>query len=296
MRVFVLTSSTPSNVWLVNQILSHHEVAGMVIESPPPANDMQEKRARRRRMSQKYGRLRTLNKLLYNAWRWRVLAPAERAILREEFFPGDAPVAYVREAPCVTVANINDPACIDLIRRSSPDVIAVCGTSVVRPEVFTLAPRGALNIHTGITPDYRSADPIFWALYNNERGKVGVTIHFVDRGIDTGPVIHQESVPLYSDDNLAKIAARCIRRGGALYLQALEEVERGTVRTLDRSAVKGRAFYSIDLGLLQYLRFCWRFRRLRRHLPAAPKIEAGRASDTPAEIRRPTAQAAKLHR
>jgi len=282
MKIVILTSSTPSNVWLVNQILSRHEVAGIVIESPPPATDVQEKRARRRRMSQKYGRLRTLNKLLYNAWRWRVLSPAERATLREEFFPGSAPVAYVREVPCVSVANINDPACIELVRRSSPDVIVVCGTSVVRPEVFTLAPRGALNIHTGITPEYRSADPIFWALYNNERDKVGVTIHFVDRGIDTGPIIHQESVPLYSDDSLAKIAARCIRRGGALYLQALEEVERGTVRTVDRSAVRGRAFYSIDLGLLQYLRFCWRFRRLRWQLPPAP---------APAPVRE-----AKLHR
>lgn len=299
MKVLILTSSTPSNVWLVNQILSRHEVVALVIESPPPATDVQEKRARRQRMSQKYGRLRTLNKLLYNAWRWRVLSPAEREILREEFFPGGAPVTYVREVTSITVPNINAPACIELIRRTAPEVIAVCGTSVVRPEVFRLAPSGALNIHTGITPEYRSADPIFWALYRNEPDKVGVTVHFVDQGIDTGPIIHQESVPVYSDDNLAKIAARCVRRGGALYLQALEQVERRTVRTVDRSGVQGRAFYSIDLGLIQYLRFCWRFRRLRRRLPAAPPIEAG-ARDSRASAVTAAGSAAvhgaKLHR
>jgi methionyl-tRNA formyltransferase len=267
MKIVILTSNTPSNVWLVNQILARHEVAAVVIEAPPPAVDTQEKRLRRRRMRLRHGRVRTLNKLLYNALRRRVLNPVEGGILRDHFFPANAPVGYLREVPCTTVGNINDPACIEVIRQHGPEVLAVCGTSVIRPEVFTLAPRGALNIHTGITPEYRSADPVIWALYHNQPDKVGVTLHFVDRGIDSGPIIHQESVPVYSDDNLPKITARCIRRGAALYLRALEEVERGTVRTIDRSAVQGRAFYSIDLGLIQYLTFRWRFRRLRRHLP-----------------------------
>jgi methionyl-tRNA formyltransferase len=127
-----------------------------------------------------------------------------------------------------------------------------------------------LNIHTGITPEYRSADPIFWALYHDELDKVGVTVHFIDRGIDTGPIIYQESVPLYAGDDLAEITVRCIRRGAALYVSALEELERGAVRTLDRSSVRGKAFYSIDLGLVQYLRFCWRLAKLQRRLPRPP--------------------------
>jgi methionyl-tRNA formyltransferase len=267
MRIVVLTSNTPSNVWLVNQILARHEVAGMVIEQPPLATNVREKRARRQRMLRKHGLWRTLNKLFYNALRWRVLAPADGEMLRTHFFPGNAAVAYLRNVPRVTVVNINDILCIELIKRHRPEVIAVCGTSVIDPEVFTLAPRGTLNIHTGITPEYRSADPIFWAIYNNEPDKVGATVHFVDKGIDTGPVIYQERVPLYSGDGLASITARCIRRGAALYLRALEDLERGAVRTLDRSDVKGRAFHSIDLGLIQYLIFLRRFRKLRRHLP-----------------------------
>jgi len=273
MKIVILTSNTPSNVWLVNQILARHEVAALVIESPPPARSTQEKRARRRCMRRRYGLTRTLNKLAYNALRWRILSLVERESLRRNFFPGNAEVAYLRPVPRVTVANINDRACVELIKQHRPDVLAVCGTSVIRAEVFTLAPLGALNIHTGITPEYRSADPIFWALYHEEPDKVGVTVHFIDQGIDTGPIIYQERVPLYAGDNLSGITARCIRRGAALYLGALEQLECGPVRTLDRPGVRGRAFYSIELGLVQYLLFRWRLARLQPRLPRAPDTD-----------------------
>jgi methionyl-tRNA formyltransferase len=174
----------------------------------------------------------------------------------------------------VTVDNINSPATVDFIRAQGPDVLAVCGTTVLKSEVFTLAPKGAINIHTGITPEYRSADPIFWALYYGEPEKVGVTIHYIDRGIDTGPIIYQNSVPVYADDSLETIAVRCVRRGAELYSQALSELERDRVHTVERAGVNGRSFLSVDLGLVQYLRFQWRFRRLAAGLPPARPTEA----------------------
>lgn len=272
-KVFILTSRTPGNIFLVNRILSEHDVVGMAIEAPPPALTSQEKRARRLRMLRRHGVVRTLNKLLYNWYRSRLLRDAEKS--STSLFPGGASADYVREVPTEVVENINDPAVVRLIRQVGADVIAVCGTSVVKPEVFTLARLGAINIHTGITPEYRSADPIFWALYNGEPDKVGVTIHFVDAGIDTGPIIHQDTVPLFADDTLATIFARCIRRGAELYLQALKEIETRTVRTVSRPGVQGRAYYSINLGIVQYFIFRMRFRRLKRSLPPSTLAAAG---------------------
>lgn len=277
-RTIILTSETSANVWLVNQLLVHHEVAGMVIERRPLALTRKEKSERRRRMVQRHGLARTFNKLLYNWVRSRFLADFEATIVKEAFFPGGAPVIYARQVPTLVVGNINDAACGDFIRSQAPDVLAVCGTSVIRPEVFSRAPKGAVNIHTGMTPEYRCADPIFWALYQGEPEKVGVTIHFVDRGIDTGPIIHQASVPVYSGDSLASIYVRCIRRGAELFSRALTEIEDGSVGTLDRSGVKSRAFRSIDLGIVQYLLFLPRFRWLAARLP---REEVAAPSPTP---------------
>jgi methionyl-tRNA formyltransferase len=180
---------------------------------------------------------------------------------------------YARQVPTLVVPNINDPAVIEFIQAQAPDLLAVCGTSVLKPEVFTLAPKGAINIHTGITPEYRSADPIFWALYQGQPDKVGVTIHYIDKGIDTGSIIHQASVPVYATDTLASISVRCIRRGAELYSRALSEIENGTVRTISRAGVKSRAFLSVDLGLMQYLLFKWRFRRMASRLPRETAVD-----------------------
>ena len=279
-KVLILTSETAANVWLVNRLLAQFQVVGIVIERRPQAVTKQEKYERRRRMIKRYGLGRTLNKLLYNWLRSRVLAGSFADIIRDQFFPGNAEVKYVRSVESVTVGNINDAACVEFIKRQAPDVLAVCGTTVIRQEVFSLPQRGAVNIHTGITPDYRSADPIFWALYCNEPEKVGVTIHFVDKGIDTGPIIHQERVPVYRGDTLTTLYMRCIHRGAELFLRALAEIEAGSVQTVDRSSVTSRAFYSIDLGVLQFLIFQWRFRKLSARLPRQPPAVTSQAAET----------------
>jgi len=276
MKIVILTSETPGNVWLVNQILARHEVAGIVIERRPLAHSAETKRERRRQMIRKHGLWRTANKLLYNRVRAAYELPAEARTLREAFFPDGAPIEYERRVPTMVVPSVNAPEAIAFISSHGPDLLAVCGTTVLKPAVFTLAPRGAINIHTGITPEYRSADPVFWALYHGDVDKVGVTVHYIDAGIDTGAVIHQATVPVYREDTLAAISARCVRRGAALYLQALTEIANGSVTTSSRPGVAGRSFYSINLGLIQYLRFRWRFRRL------APRLPSRRTANSPA--------------
>ena len=255
-------------MYLVNRLLRHFDVVGMVIESPPAAATAEEKAARRRRMLERHGRLRTVNKLAYNWFRSRFLAGPDAATVRDALFPQGAPISYERAVDTVTVENINAPACIDFVTRHAPDVIAVCGTGVIKPAVFTLARLGAINIHTGITPDYRSADPIFWAIYCGEPDKVGVTIHHVDAGIDTGKIIRQSSVPIEARDSFASIYARCVTRGAELYLDTLRDLANGTSATVDRSGVAGRAFYSIQLGIVQYALCRLRFWRLRRRIAA----------------------------
>lgn len=281
MKIVLLTSETPSNIWLVNQLLAQHEVAGMVIERRPLALGAEVKAERRRAMIRRYGVLRTANKLLFNRLRPRLFEADAAATIAESFFPDGAAVGYSRSVPTVVVKNINDAECLQFIRDQAPDVLAVCGTTVLKPTVFTLAPKGAVNIHTGITPEYRSADPIFWALYRGEPEKVGVTIHYIDSGIDTGAIIQQQTVPVYADDSLTTISARCVRQGAELYSKALFAIEDGTVTTITRTGVASRKFLSVDLGLAQYLLFRWRFQRLSSRLPRRHATETPAASEVP---------------
>jgi methionyl-tRNA formyltransferase len=262
----VLTSATPGNVYLVNRLLGEFDVCAMVVESPPPAATQAEKMQRRSNLVRRHGWPRVINKLAYNWVRSRLLSYSDSQTVRSLLFPSNKPVEYSRTIPTTDVANINDQKCVDFVASHAPDVIAVCGTTVIKPQVFGLARSGTINIHTGITPEFRSADPIFWAVYHNQPDKVGVTIHFVDRGIDTGPILAQEAVPILGRDSLAAIYARCIKRGADLYCMVLKKLANEEMEAIQRSGVEGRAFYSIDLGLIQYLVFRWRFSRLKRQI------------------------------
>ena len=81
------------------------------------------------------------------------------------------------------------------LRALSPDLAVIDGTYILKESVFTLPRLGAINLHCGKLPEYRGAPPAFWELYNGEH-EVGVTVHWVTAGVDEGPILRQELVPL----------------------------------------------------------------------------------------------------
>lgn len=266
MKVLILTSRTTSNIYLVNYLTQRITVVGKVIEKRPAPESQKEKMEIRRRMLRKYGFIKTFNKLFYNKYRYYFLNRQQDDSIRQLLFPDNMDIDYTANIPTIEVPNINDELCKAFIKERQPDVIAVCGTTVIKPEVFELPAKGTINIHCGITPEYKSADPIFWALYNNEPDKVGVTIHFVDKGVDTGPIIYQQAVGVDKADDLGTLYGKCIKTGAALMSKALEDIERGDVKTIRKEGVSGKAYYHMDLGIWQYFQFRRRFGKLKRRL------------------------------
>ncbi|RJQ53801.1 MAG: hypothetical protein C4526_06200 [Nitrospiraceae bacterium] len=266
MKVLVLTSYTPHNVYLVNRLTSKKEIVAKVTENRPLLSSNRQKMEVRKKMIQKYGLIRTLNKLFYNKYKTVYVNSRSADTVKNLLFPGSREIKYTLDVPSIETANINDKKCIDFVSAYNPDIIAVCGTGVIKPEVFRLSRYGTINIHCGITPEYRSADPILWALYNNEPDKVGVTVHFVDEGIDTGDIIYQKAVGVTKDDNLDALYCKCIKTGAELMIKAIDDIERGEVKTFRKDAVPGRAYYHMDLGIWQYMNFLRRFKRLKKSL------------------------------
>jgi methionyl-tRNA formyltransferase len=93
------------------------------------------------------------------------------------------------------------------LRDLEPDLLLVWHYSMVLPPVVLQTPRlGSVNVHPGLLPEYRGAHVLQWAIVNGER-ETGVTLHYLDEGIDTGPVIAEQRVPITEDDDAASLAA-----------------------------------------------------------------------------------------
>lgn len=90
--------------------------------------------------------------------------------------------------------SINAECSVSLFKSLNPDLlISISGNEIFKAEVLSIPKSGTLNLHTALLPKYRGLMPTFWALKNQEV-ETGVSVFFMDEGIDTGPIIVQKKV------------------------------------------------------------------------------------------------------
>ena len=104
----------------------------------------------------------------------------------------------------------NDPAVIQGIRQARPDVVLVFGTGLLKRPLLDAFAGRLLNIHLGLSPYYRGAGTNFWPLVHREPEFCGATIHFLDEGVDTGPIIAHVRADIRGGDGPHDIGNRTI--------------------------------------------------------------------------------------
>lgn len=98
------------------------------------------------------------------------------------------------------VKNINAPDTVSLVSNYEFDFVIICCTSIIRSALLKLIFSKAINIHGGMLPYYRGNHCFFFTLLNRDYSKVASTLHFIECGIDTGPVIETIHPPMFHDD------------------------------------------------------------------------------------------------
>jgi methionyl-tRNA formyltransferase len=97
-----------------------------------------------------------------------------------------------------------------------PGIIIVWSYSMILPPpVLEVPPRGAVNVHGGPLPEYRGGHVAQWAIINGERD-FGVTLHYLDEGIDTGPIIEARRFPLEDSDDAHSVRRKIQETGSDL--------------------------------------------------------------------------------
>ena len=165
--------------------------------------------------------------LFRKAWRWlrdrrRYTGNPEAKFFFTETSPRLDQPELVREVP-----HINHPEVVKLARDLKPDLICVFGTSLIRGELLQEGRLGIINLHGGLSPEYRGADCTFWALYNGEPEKIGCTLHYIDAGIDTGRLIAHISPEVREGDSELVLFWRAVRDSAEIYAEAVARLARG---------------------------------------------------------------------
>ena len=178
-------------------------------------------------------------------WRkvWRWLRDRRRYTRGGEakFFFGDRIPALDRSDLIEEVPHINHHKVAALADRYQPDIIAVFGTSLIREPLLGKGRIGIVNLHGGLSPDYRGADCTFWALYNGEPERVGCTLHFIDSGIDTGNLIAYICPEVGPDDDELTLFWRAVHDSAEAYAELFDRLEKGE-RFRQKQSGKGRLY------------------------------------------------------
>jgi folate-dependent phosphoribosylglycinamide formyltransferase PurN len=114
--------------------------------------------------------------------------------------------------PVVSCGNHNSAHAIAQMKQWQPDVAVFTGGSILRWEVLSIPRFGVLNAHLALLPEIRGMSSPEWSLLRDVR--LGITIHFMDEGIDTGPILVRRDFTVPADCNsLADLRNRMIAHG-----------------------------------------------------------------------------------
>ena len=121
--------------------------------------------------------------------------------------------------------NFRDPADVAAFRALKADVAVVVAYGLILPQALLEGPRfGCLNIHASLLPRWRGAAPIHRAILAGD-GETGVAIMQMEAGLDTGPVLLHQSLPIGPTDTTGDLHDRLADLGAHLILTALDGVD-----------------------------------------------------------------------
>jgi folate-dependent phosphoribosylglycinamide formyltransferase PurN len=164
----------------------------------------------------------------------RLLLPAYerrcKPLLRELFFADGRAPRFPQDAPKLVTSNINSDETAAFIQRQKPDIVLVNGTNLLRAPLLSLAaqiPLGIINLHTGLSPYARGGNCNLYMLLENRPELVGVTVHHIDAGIDSGDIVLTAQVPMQPGDTYEMIDARSFHLGIGMLLRAARLLHEG---------------------------------------------------------------------
>jgi len=126
--------------------------------------------------------------------------------------------------------DVTAPAFAEAVAGLEPDVIAVVAYKILPPDVYTIATKGAFNLHGSLLPKYRGAAPINHAIMAGET-ETGVTTFFLEPSVDTGDVILQKQMSISPNETAGEVHDRMAELGGEAVVETVRQIDEGTVET-----------------------------------------------------------------
>ncbi|MFM6924365.1 MAG: formyl transferase [Ferruginibacter sp.] len=235
-KIIFLASDCESSRWVYNALEEVVSIEAVILEQPISKKQLAINRVKR------IGFLPVLGQVLFSVLVVPFLKIKSRA--RKQQLIDQYKLNNSAFNPDITfrVNAVNDDACLLQIQSFNPDIIIVNGTRIISKKILQSTHALFVNMHVGITPNYRGSHGGYWAIHNNDAAHFGTTIHLIDTGIDTGAIIKQAFINPGKEDNFVTYPVLQT----AIGIDALKEVLPGLMAGIYQAvnnAEKGKMYY-----------------------------------------------------
>ncbi len=175
--------------------------------------------------------------------------PSLAQLAKETRLPDDdlRRIAQARAIPFLERADLNGSAIERALIDWNPAVIAFTGGGLVRSNILQIPNMGVLNCHSGLLPRYRGMDVVEWAILETGSGAppVGLTLHFMDRGVDTGPILIRRPVAIHPGENLESLRRRLEVQMMEMMMKGLRGLRDGSLKPEAQNPDDGHQYFVI---------------------------------------------------
>lgn len=237
MKIIMLAGQGISTKLIYNALKSDFNIDKVLMTKSPS----KKKLIKRRLM--KLGGLYVLNQLLFQLIVVNILKLFSYKRYRFRLTELNLDDSSIDPEKIIEVGDVNSTETIYTLNKLKPDVVIVNGTSIISSKVLESINAQFINTHVGITPQYRGVHGGYWALRNNDNENFGVTVHIVDKGIDTGSIVYQMTTIPIKQDNFITYPLLQYALAIPLLKQTLEDIKMNRLKTYSKKGFKSNLYY-----------------------------------------------------
>lgn len=141
--------------------------------------------------------------------------------------------AETKELNILQPTNLKDESFIAELQALQADLFVVVAFRMLPEVVWAMPPKGTINLHASLLPNYRGAAPINWAIINGEK-ETGVTTFFIEKEIDTGKVIERASVVIGENETVGELHDRLMELGAEVSYSTVLKIAQNQAEAIDQ--------------------------------------------------------------
>lgn len=244
-KIVMVTGQGEYPLMVYNYLSNYFNIKNFIVENPVKRKLFIKRRAKQ------LGWIKAISQILMRVFIVPFLQISSKNRIQKIKETGNLKNTPVNPNININISSVNSEDCIKILKEINPDVVIVVNTRIISEKVLNAVKAKFINIHAGITPKYRGFHGGYWALVNNDKENCGVTIHLVDKGIDTGAILYQDTIEITNKDNYYTYTFLQLVKGLPLLQKAVTDVLDNNIQPIIPESSSNNLYYHPTLW--QYL-------------------------------------------